>query len=80
MATAKVHNHEFEDVKPEAEGGVVCLTDDDALALIDRRARKYLGISADEYIRRWHPGEIEDRSIYIGLSSLIPNRLRRRNP
>ncbi|OMC44726.1 hypothetical protein A5742_27530 [Mycolicibacterium fortuitum] len=35
------------------------LTDDEADALYDRMARKHMGISGQEFLRRWDAGEWE---------------------
>ena len=40
---------------------------------LDRQARKYLGMSGEEFVRKYRAGEIEDpdRSEVIGLSILM---------
>jgi hypothetical protein len=42
--------------------------------LLDRQARKYLGMSGEEFARRYRAGEIEDpcRSEVILLSMMLP--------
>jgi hypothetical protein len=39
--------------------GVRWLTDEEAHALFDKRAREALGISGDEFLRRWDAGEYD---------------------
>jgi len=43
-------------------------------ALVDEMARKYLGMSADEFARRWEANEIPDpdRSEVITVAMLLP--------
>ena len=36
------------------------LTDEEARALFDGAVRHFLGISGDEFLRRWHAGEYDD--------------------
>ena len=36
------------------------LTDEEARELFDRSARHYLGISGEEFLRRWDAGEYDD--------------------
>jgi len=42
--------------------------------ILDRQAKKYLGMSGDEFVRRYRAGEIEDadRSDVIRVAMLIP--------
>ncbi|MCP9490812.1 MAG: hypothetical protein MSC31_13195 [Solirubrobacteraceae bacterium MAG38_C4-C5] len=50
------------------------LTDDEAVALLDRQTRKYLHLSAKEFIARWDAGEFrESADAHVSrLSILIP--------
>jgi hypothetical protein len=50
------------------------LTPEEAREAFDRAAQYYLGISGDEFKRRWEPGEYAgiDRSDIIALSWKIP--------
>ncbi|WP_233158224.1 hypothetical protein [Actinokineospora bangkokensis] len=41
--------------------GVVQMTDEQASAMLDRAARKYMGISGAEFTRRVESGEWQDR-------------------
>ena len=36
------------------------IADEEAQRIFDRNARKYLGMSGDEFLRKWDAGEIED--------------------
>jgi hypothetical protein len=38
--------------------GVILLSPEEAYELFDRHARKHLGISGEEFLRRWDAGEI----------------------
>jgi len=38
------------------------LTQDEALALLDRQARKYPHVSAEEFVRKYDAGEYDDRA------------------
>jgi hypothetical protein len=53
---------------------IVELSDDEARELFDRRARQTLGMSGDEFLRRWDAGEIADpdRTEIVELVLLIP--------
>ena len=46
----------------------------EAIQILDRQARTYLGISGEEFVRRYRAGEIEDpdRTEVILLATLIP--------
>lgn len=46
----------------------------EAAQLLDRQARKYLGMSGDEFVRRYRAGDIDDpdRSDVIRVAMLIP--------
>jgi hypothetical protein len=51
------------------------LSPDEVRTLIDRQARRYLGISGEEFLRRWHRGEYaddSDRPGLIRLALLVP--------
>ena len=50
------------------------LTRGEGRALFDARAREWLGMSGDEFIRAWEAGEIEDpdRSDVMVLVIMIP--------
>lgn len=46
---------------------------EEGIRLLDERAREYLGMSGDEFVRRYHAGEIEDpdRTDVIVLAMMI---------
>ena len=46
---------EFED---DDDWGVEILTEEEGIALFDAEAHKALGISGEEFLRRWDAGEI----------------------
>ena len=50
------------------------LTDEEAEALFDERARELLGMSGAEFKRKWEAGEIEhpDRSDVLQVWMLLP--------
>lgn len=43
------------------------LTREESLAMLDRRARRYLGISGEEFVRRWEAGYYEGQPESPGL-------------
>ena len=45
---------------PRIEEGVEDLSDDEACTLFDRQARKFLGISGEEFLRRYDAGEFRE--------------------
>lgn len=52
------------------------VSDDEGFALLDERARELLGISAEEFLRRWDAGEYagpeHGRGPVAKLAMLIP--------
>ena len=50
------------------------LSPEEGRALFDRNAREWLGISGEEFIRRWDAGEIEDpdRTDIVILQLMMP--------
>lgn len=45
------------------DAGIIWLTDDEAYEMFDRRTQELLGMSGEEFLRRWDAGEyrsIED--------------------
>jgi hypothetical protein len=54
--------------------GVKYVSRAEACRILDRQARKYLGMSGEEFVRRWRAGEIEepDRSEVLRVAMLIP--------
>lgn len=50
--------HQFDDDEPDDDDDVIVLTEEEGAALFDREARKALGISGEEFLRRWDAGEI----------------------
>ncbi len=54
--------------------GVDYITPEEGKEIFERQARKYMGMSGEEFIRRYRAGEIEDpdRSEVIIVSMLIP--------
>lgn len=44
------------DTPAEVDVPVREVSREEALAIVDRQARRYLGISGDEFIRRWKSG------------------------
>jgi hypothetical protein len=63
-----------EETSVEENQGVLWLTPEEGHALFDRRARKHLGISGEEFLRRWDAGEIgpvPDTPEWRGLGELV---------
>jgi len=54
--------------------GIRYVTHLEGIEILDRQARKYLGMSGDEFVRRYRSGEIDDpdRSDVIRVAMLIP--------
>jgi hypothetical protein len=51
------------------------LTEDQAWDIVDRRARQYLGMTADDFIRAWEAGEFDDdpdRPEVMRVAILLP--------
>jgi hypothetical protein len=60
---------------PTTNGQVRELTREEGLALLDREARRYLQISAEEFIRAWEAGEFDedpDRPDVMYVAMLLP--------
>jgi hypothetical protein len=47
-------------VPPIASNGYIDLTEEQAYALLDREAHRYLGMSAQEFIEAWEAGKFDD--------------------
>lgn len=56
------------------DAGVKYISREEGVRLFDERAREYLGMSGEEFMRRYRAGEIEDpdRSDVIMLAIMIP--------
>lgn len=53
------------------------LTHDEGWKLLDEQARRYLGLSAEEFIRAWDSGELDPNdpcghSAVMGVAMLLP--------
>jgi hypothetical protein len=60
---------------PTTNGQVRELTREEGLALLDRETRRYLQISAEEFIRAWEAGEFDedpDRPDVMYVAMLLP--------
>lgn len=71
MATRR--SEQSQDTETE-DGGIRELSYEEGWALLDERAREFLGIGADEFLHRWDAGEYAnvDRSEVIHVAMLIP--------
>jgi hypothetical protein len=61
--------------RPDADL-VAPLTREESLALVDEQARKHLGISGAEFIRKWDAGEFDDpddKPHVMWIASLLPD-------
>lgn len=64
--------------QPDTEPGIQWITPEEGRALFDNEARRLLGISGEEFLRRWDAGEyreIADTSDHLhimDLAFLIP--------
>ncbi len=59
---------------PYEQSGITHISKRDGLQLLDRQARKYLGMSGEDFRRQYRAGTIEDpeRSEVIRVSLLLP--------
>jgi hypothetical protein len=59
---------------PAELDGYKYVTPRQGASILDRQARKYLGLSGDEFVRRYRAGEIADpvRPEVIRVAMLIP--------
>ncbi len=66
--------HPIDQDEPVDESRIIYLTQEEGIALLDRQARKYLGMSGEEFVRKWEAGEIEDpdRTDVLRVAFLIP--------
>jgi hypothetical protein len=75
MAT-KIRKNASETVESVDEwddDGVIWVSREEGLAILDRQARKYLGMSGEEFVRKYRAGEIdEDCSDVSRVAMLIP--------
>lgn len=56
------------------EDRVDYLSHEDVLALLDKQAREYLGMSGEEFLRRWETGDFEDPDSFevFHVGMLVP--------
>ena len=62
-------------VAPISTNGHIDLTEEQAYALLDREARRYLGMSAQEFITAWEAGKFDedpDRPDVMYVAMLLP--------
>jgi hypothetical protein len=60
---------------PTTNGQIRELTREEGLALLDREARRYLQMTAEEFIRAWEAGEFDDdpdRPDVMYVAMLLP--------
>jgi len=64
--------------KEQTESQIQWLTDEEARAIFDEEARRVMGMSGEEFIRRWDAGEYDaiaddgDHPHIMHLAMLIP--------
>jgi hypothetical protein len=63
-----VHDEELDDVP----GEVIWITAEEGEHILDRQTRKILGISGDEFLRRWDAGEYADDPDAPGVRQVVP--------
>jgi hypothetical protein len=56
------------------DDSIETMTREEGLRLLDRQARKFLGMSGEEFVRRYQAGEIEDphRLEVLRVAILLP--------
>jgi len=61
-------------MKTNGKRVVKILTREEGRKLLDRQARRYLGITGDEFVRRWKKQEFEDpdRPEVMRVALLLP--------
>jgi hypothetical protein len=62
-------------VPPITTNGHIDLTEEQAYALLDREAHRYLGMSAKEFIAAWEAGQFDDdpdRPDVMYVAMLLP--------
>jgi len=61
-------------MKKTSKNGFKVLSKDEGEKLLDRQALKYLGISGEEFVRRWNAKEFPDpdRPEIIRVAFLLP--------
>jgi hypothetical protein len=59
VATPHNHNIDSDDLDADEIPGVKFVTPEEARKIFDRRARMELGISGEEFLRRWDAGEYD---------------------
>ena len=47
------------EVEEQTTSGIQWLTDEEARAIFDEQARKTMGMSGEEFLRRWDAGEFD---------------------
>jgi len=69
MAVQRTADHD-----PADDIQVITLTREEGMAMFDRQARERLGMSGEEFLKKWEAGEIEDpdRSDVMMLVMMIP--------
>ncbi|HEY7034198.1 MAG TPA: hypothetical protein VH482_22860 [Thermomicrobiales bacterium] len=75
MATTRPKEKTTEDTfEPWEDDGIRWISREEGIAILDRQARKSLGMSGEEFVRKYRAGEIEDpdRSEVMRVSILIP--------
>lgn len=62
------------DPDPADDIRVIELTREEGMAMFDRQARERLGMSGEEFLRKWDAGEIDDpdRNDVLMLVMMIP--------
>lgn len=66
--------HRSDDHDPAGDIQIITLTREEGIAMFDRQARDRLGMSGQEFLRKWEAGEIEDpdRNDVMMLVMMIP--------
>ena len=62
-------------IPPVTTNGHIDLTQEETYALLDREARRYLHMSARDFITAWHTGEFDndpDQSDVMYVAMLLP--------
>jgi hypothetical protein len=60
---------------PDGEGAQDVLTYEEGMRLLDAKARRYLGMTGEKFIRAWYRGEFDanpDRPEVLRVAGLLP--------
>lgn len=74
MKSVDVDSSELDTSWEDSDADLKYVTPEEGAEILDRQARKYLGMSGEDFVRMYEAGEIDDpcRSDVMRVSMLIP--------